>query len=368
MILPASLLATRDAAPVRRHAARAARLAALWIDDGKAFRAKVHACAVVLTTHSRPRHHPNAPSPPPPTPTPTPSPVDLFAGATASPVRTIAASPRARWATLAAFASGVPPVPLLRTRTTPRTPRTTPTTFAELLDAAADFRDLYYSLRGLIIDLDSAPNPAPPAPIRIVTSGMIDLARLHAPTRPVRILGQSFARPALPPNAPPHNTAFPAVLRKAIDSRCVPKLMLATQTRILEAAIDSRGDCLPITPVITLVPRPAAPDLWTLAAMLCAPTTTMLACRRTFGTAMTTRAIKLAARDVRDLPLPGAPDRFAAAASDLRTLAAADSPAQRHDALRAFATSATRAADVAPRTRAIAAEWWLARALPARSQ
>ncbi len=98
----------------------------------------------------------------------------------------------------------------------------------------------------------------------------------------------------------------PAVSRSALSerlrARLVPKVVVATQTRVIEAAVDGNGEWLPAVPVISIVAE--APMLWPIAAALCSPPLTAWAATQHLGAARSSSAIKLSARDVRALPLP----------------------------------------------------------------
>ncbi|MEZ6318276.1 MAG: hypothetical protein R3B49_05900 [Phycisphaerales bacterium] len=102
-----------------------------------------------------------------------------------------------------------------------------------------------------------------------------------------------------------------------ITSRLVPKILLATQTRVIEALVDADGVYLPSTPVISVLPRDPR-DLWRLAAALASPVCAALAMHRHAGTALSPDAIKLAARQVLALPLPADADAWQAAADLFR--------------------------------------------------
>src|SRR5690606_11062339 len=85
-------------------------------------------------------------------------------------------------------------------------------------------------------------------------------------------------------------------------ARRVPKVLVATQTRVVEAVVDEAGGWLPSVPVITVT---APPDrLWHVAAALHAPTASVVAAHRSAGTARSLGAIKLSARQVEGLPAP----------------------------------------------------------------
>lgn len=82
----------------------------------------------------------------------------------------------------------------------------------------------------------------------------------------------------------------------------MPKLLVATQTKVGEAAVDERGTWVASTPIITAV----APFewLWKLAAVVCSPVGSALAAAATAGTGRATGSIKHSVASVRELPLP----------------------------------------------------------------
>jgi hypothetical protein len=81
-----------------------------------------------------------------------------------------------------------------------------------------------------------------------------------------------------------------------------PKIVLATQSRILEPVIDRRGQVVPATPLIAVHAEPEHLSL--VAAVLLAPPVVAWAWQRWFGAALAVDALKLAARQVLELPLP----------------------------------------------------------------
>jgi hypothetical protein len=85
-------------------------------------------------------------------------------------------------------------------------------------------------------------------------------------------------------------------------------LLVATQTKVIEVAVDEDGDWVPLTPVIEV--RPPADSLWLVAAVLTNPVTTAIACRVGAGSALAVDAIKLSARQVLELPVPLDVDRW----------------------------------------------------------
>jgi hypothetical protein len=91
----------------------------------------------------------------------------------------------------------------------------------------------------------------------------------------------------------------------------VPKVVVATQTRVLEAAVDLAGSWWPSVPTIAVTPRSGGePDLWALAAVLSAPPVSAWAVRHYGGSALSGDAIKLSAAQVLAIPLPGGADAW----------------------------------------------------------
>jgi hypothetical protein len=137
-------------------------------------------------------------------------------------------------------------------------------------------------------------------------------------------------------------------------------VVVATQTRVGEAAVDEDGAWLPSTPVIALLPLPQsdvipgddeADRLWSLAAVVCSPLGTVLALADSFGSARTPDAIKPTAASVLDLPLPADPEAWAEGAAALR----------RH-AREPFAAAMARAYGIRARDASELERWWTRRA------
>ena len=62
----------------------------------------------------------------------------------------------------------------------------------------------------------------------------------------------------------------------------MPKVLVATQTAVLEAAVDEQGTWIPSVPVVSVVPR-TADDLWPVGAVLCSPVTSAWAAATYLG-------------------------------------------------------------------------------------
>jgi len=266
LVLPHSILATRDTAPIRAAALADARLDALWWAGEAVFDAEVLTC-VVAVVRGEPQHRVRRAFGP------------GFDVLPAAPGHDLARRPT--WSHLCADAAGIPPVQL-----------GDGSTLRQLASATADFRDQYY---GLVPHVTDGGDGAP-----LVTTGLLDVGRCGWGERPARFARQSFGAPRVAVDA------LPPALRAWATSRLVPKVLVATQTRVIEAAVDATGAWLPSVPVITVAPRDPA-DLWRVGAVLCAPATTAWAAATYLGAALSAGAIKLSASQVLDVPLPDRP-------------------------------------------------------------
>ncbi|MFP5322628.1 MAG: hypothetical protein ACLGIC_12395, partial [Acidimicrobiia bacterium] len=82
-----------------------------------------------------------------------------------------------------------------------------------------------------------------------------------------------------------------------------PKLLVSSQTRVLEVVADPSGELLGSVPVVVVRPRDPA-DVWRLAAALTAPTASAWLLRRSAGTARSADACRPTAALLSALPLP----------------------------------------------------------------
>jgi hypothetical protein len=105
-------------------------------------------------------------------------------------------------------------------------------------------------------------------------------------------------------------------LSARLRDRLVPKVVVATQTRVIEAAVDATGAWLPATPVISVVAESSR--LWPIAAALNSPPLSAWAATQHLGAARSSTALKLSAREVRTLPLPARSSTWDQAAAALQ--------------------------------------------------
>ncbi len=342
LVQPQSLLAAKDAGPVRRAVLDAASLTDLWVAAEHAFEGtSVYTCAPTLHVGGA-----------------RVGPLSRTRARRCEPVGELTIDNDAlrsdeTWAHLAAAAFGVPEFD-----------RDVAGTLGDIAVATADFRDQYYGLDGFLVEDDDVANSThdldgrfPP----IVTTGLIDLARCDWSRRPTRLLKRRWRAPRID-RAQMHARG---TLSDWIDRRCVPKVILATQTRVLEVFVDEPGRLVPSLPLITVQPRSDA-DLWRIAAAIASPVNAALAMRRYAGTALTAQAIKLSAKQALALPIPGNERAWNTAADLLRNAQHEPNPDRQADALGAFARASIEAFRVPAGQSKALFDWWAERWSPTR--
>lgn len=316
LVQPISLLAARDAAPARAAVQAAGAVTAFWSSPTPVFgAAAVLTCAPVVVVGAA-QHD-----------------VATWHGARFEPGPPVAL-PAQEWGALAAPSLHIPTVA-----------PTTAGTLADLGSCTADFRDQYYGVVPFVHEGDRGRRGAP-----LVTSGLIDPARNRWGERETRFAKTRYAAPTVDLDA----LHAAGTLSAWATARLVPKVLVATQGRVIEAVVDTEGAWLPSVPVLSLVVAPER--LWHALAVLLSPPVVALVAARYLGTALSPGAIKLSARQVAALPLPADLDAWSVGA-DLARAAQLATDAERPSALRECAEAMCAAYDD---DRALS--WWLERA------
>jgi hypothetical protein len=256
LVQPQSLIAARDAKAVRD--AVEPLLEGMWWCDELLFDATVRVCAPVLGPKAGARAR-------------------RWSGRDASEVASID-WPQRSWSALLAL--DVPDVDLSGSDAT----------LGTITTATAGFRDEYYGLSAAVIDEPDGDLPL------LITSGLVDVGRVLWGARSTRFAGRRLAHPRVDPSL----VATP--VQRWVRQRLVPKVVVATQTKVVEAAVDVEGAWVPSTPVISV--HTDAADLWRVAAVLTAPAVSAWALRHHAGAALNPGAIKLSAGQVLQVPLP----------------------------------------------------------------
>lgn len=288
LVQPESVLGASHAAAVRDAVLARAALAGLWVADAHLFAAAVDTCALVLERREGQVGRTVRPD----------DDVVLTGGADVEG-RGSARAPEdgATWSPLLARARGVPEVLL----------DPSAGTIGDLATATAGFRQHHYGLVPHLREDDGTP---------VVTTGMVDPLVVGWGRAPARIGGARWTRPAVDLDAV---AADDPAVGAWFRARLRPKVLVAPQTRVVEAAPDPDGRHLPATPLVSAEPHDATAEAaWLLAAALTAPPVTAWALDRSAGTARGRHALKLSARQVLEVPLPIDAVRWRSAAEDLR--------------------------------------------------
>lgn len=271
LVLPESILATRDAGPIREHADRVASFVVLWIDEGQSFDAAVDVVAPVFAAQ-QPRGDGTI----------------LITGTSTD--REVDRPTDGLWAPLLAAARGVPIV---------RSPDKTGVV-CDLASVTAGFRQHFYGLEGAVQEADAEKVGAQTS-VRLpqlVTAGAIDTLCLRWGSRAVKFAGARWLAPVVDLD----KIADPLV-RAWFAERLVPKLLLASQTKVLEAVADPLGCLLPSVPVLSVEPSDNG-DLWRLAAVLASPWASAWMAARSAGSGLSSNAFRVRASEVGRIPLP----------------------------------------------------------------
>ncbi len=268
-VLPVSVLANRDAAPARAEVARRAAWRWWWWADKAVFPdAQVITGALVTELGV------------------TPALVRRQVGADFGPATPVMPPPvvGASWGWLVADWLGLPPLDLDGVATLG--------TLGEHASARADFRDQFYGLVGAVVDGGDGPP--------LITSGLIDPGRCDWGVRPVRFAGERFMRPTVEVGA------LSPRLQTWVHRRLVPKVLVASQTRLLEAVADPHGRWLPGVPVVSVIPHDAD-QVMAVAAVLTSPVASLWLAHRAAGSGRSARVVRVSAPVLHDIPWPARP-------------------------------------------------------------
>ena len=274
LILPVSILTTRDAGPIRRNVGAIASIEWFWWSPEPVFDASVRTCAVGL---ARSGHPPVVSRTEGIDFQPQPSLPTAAAGSATS---------NDHWGWLIADSLGLPSIPRLATAGT----------LAERALVTANFRDQYYGLVGAVSDdIDGPP---------LITTGLIDVARCHWGNRSTRFAKQQFQSPRV------DRAKLAPFMQRWADRCLVPKVLVATQTRVIEAVVDPSGEWLPAVPVVRVVassqPRlgDVQTDLWAIAAVLTSPVASAVIAAQSVGSGLSATTVRVSQRTLGLLPWP----------------------------------------------------------------
>ncbi|MGI9645629.1 MAG: hypothetical protein ACR2O6_10005, partial [Ilumatobacteraceae bacterium] len=264
LVLPQSILSARDAGDVRAEYDRRAEMIWSWWTDERLFDANVFTCALAFEFGHGGR-----------------------------------ATPRASW-------SGV----VTRRQRIPELPDALETagTLGDRARLNANFRDEYYGMIPAVGDHAGGPP--------LVTSGLIDPGINRWGSTAVTFARRRFTAPRVDVGA------LDERMQRWARDRLIPKVLVANQTRIVEAVCDPTGEWLPAVPVVAAYPDDGdAATAWEIAALLTSPVASAWAWARSGGTGLSASAIRLGPVMLAALPWPTGPLHSAVAslqAGDVR--------------------------------------------------
>ena len=199
LVLPQSLLASRDAASIRGSIGDRAQMVWSWWSNRRVFDAHVHVCVVAF--------------------------------AFGQPER---GDRRANWSHVATSRQGIPALP---------GDLSVDGCLGGRARLNANFRDEYYGMIPAVGDHDTGPP--------LITSGLVDPARSWWGERSITFAKQRYQRPRVDLDR------LDTDMRRWALRRLVPKVLVANQTRIVEAVCDPGGEWLPGVPVLGVYPTGA---------------------------------------------------------------------------------------------------------------
>ena len=293
LLLPQSILGSRDAGPVRARVEQLAEPIWSWWSPRLHFDAAVFVCAVGFERRALGRSpSATASERAPASERPGTACVagerndgnHLDVGGDRDPV----------WTGVITRAMGVPELPAIATSGC----------VGDRVTVTANFRDQYYGLIPAVGD-----HPAGPP---LVTSGAIDPARCRWGERPVTFNRRRFERPRV------DVSKLDERMRRWANRLAVPKVLIANQTRIVECVVDRHGTMLPAVPVLTARPVTQSDDdaLSEVAAVLSSPYVSAWLWHAAAGTGLSARTVRLRPVLVAGLPWPGGSLERAVAAYD----------------------------------------------------
>lgn len=324
MILPQTFLTSRDSTGIRADALRQGTLEWLWTDGDGVFDASVTVCGVVIRRQGRAR------------------PTIRRAGGRAASRR-----PAERF-DVAGHAMGEPWRP--GDGAVPKGAHSM--TVGDLATPITGFRRHFYAVADALSDnRDGEGRPA-------VTAGLIDPGRILWGRVPARIAGRRWDFPRVDPDA----VIATGTVTPWLMATHVPKVLVATQTRVVECAVDADGEAIPAVPVIALAAPPE--HLWHIAAALTSPFISRLAFQRHSGAALSPDAIKMSGSEIAALPLPHRGEAWDIGAEAMQAAACAGDAERWRTALDDLAAAMDRAYGV--RRPTATRTWWAARLPPFR--
>ena len=265
MIQPQSFLSAADSLPIRENLEEQMDLIGMWIGGSDIFEAGVYVCAPIFG------------------PVEGESQLKLWDGPEIEERPPISRRKNDNWTEIISAVSGVPCVNLQGPE------------LKNISSSTAGFRDQFYGLKEYVSEKHLCQGNWAP----LITVGMIDPFRNRWGQGTFRYANKNWIEPVVDLDA----------LRKGnlelfhwVKDRLRPKILVATQTKILEVLPDPEGRLIPSTPVISV--ECDYENVWLISAALSSPAASARAFARAAGAAMSSDTLKLSATQISEIPLP----------------------------------------------------------------
>ena len=228
LVQPESVLAADGAAALRKAIAARSTIEALWVAGEKIFGANVLTCFVVVRNGIQSR----------------PSLLKRSRGASFVTYEPLHQSTReiedlSTWGPLISECFGIPRIDLPEDCSP----------LGDAVSATADFRDQYYGLAPFVREYDEE-DCAKSQFVPLITVGLIDPMRSRWGASPTKFNKRHWIAPVVDVD----RLRASSNLGDWVDQRLVPKLLVATQSKVIEVLPDEAGTLLPSVPVISVVP------------------------------------------------------------------------------------------------------------------
>ena len=165
---------------------------------------------------------------------------------------------------------------------------------ASICSATSGFRDEFYGLAEFVAEEPDTADLSNGDLVKLVTVGSVDPMECSWGVTPTKFAKAKWNRPVVDPSK------LDGKVARFVAGQRSPKVLVATQTKILEAVLDPVGDLVGVTPTIVVTTdRPAH-----VVAVLMAPPVNAIAVQRWFGTGLSEVALRPTASTLLELPLP----------------------------------------------------------------
>ncbi|HAN06936.1 MAG TPA: hypothetical protein DCP89_00420 [Acidimicrobiaceae bacterium] len=267
LIIPTSVFGAASARPIREHIDGVMPMKGLWVGGRDVFTAaKVDVLAPILSAERK-------------------TSVDIYFQKSEMPPTEVKRENNGSWGAILANALGVPTIDAAIEKD-----------LQSEATITADFRDAYYWLSERVEEEGFQTDRKKIG--KLATVGLVDPLTFNHGKKEVRFAKTKYSQPVVvTENNPPNN--FSGWLQR----RRVPKILVATQTKVIECVVDAVGDLIPSTPLIII--QPTNPNkIWHLAAALSSPVGAAWAASEAAGTGLGANTVRLRASQLNFFPLP----------------------------------------------------------------